>query len=252
MTQIFNFPINFNSPPKITFRGFSPQTIIPLGQPAQTDDFRATNPLSGGVSAEQIEATAKSNPRIKEISQKYNIPIKANIEELNKLNKGHLLQTRIVAANIYSNLPADLKREVNLSDVQKAAMYHDYGKVLIPDSVLNKPDKLNLQEQEIMQQHSELGYELLKNKGLNEHTLDLIKYHHQTNDGQGYPEINNGYIVDIDLDILRAADEYTALREERSYKPAMSHEEALAVIKEQVDNGNMSQEVYDALSKIRV
>ena len=88
----------------------------------------------------------------------YDLPVKVNIEELEKLKQGHMKDTRIVSAQIYSSLPAELKKEVSLPELQEAAMLHDYGKVLIPDSILNKKGRLNDDERKIMELHSELSY----------------------------------------------------------------------------------------------
>ena len=98
-----------------------------------------------------------------------------------------------------------------------------------------------------MKLHSELGYELLKEQGVNENVLNLVKYHHQTPDGNGYPEITNDFKPDISSQILATADKYSALREKRSYKDAMTRDEALAVIQEDVTNGLIAPEVYKAL-----
>lgn len=246
MTFIYNTPINLNIP-KIAFRSNSAVTM-PAGAPSK-DSF-STNPLyeKFGTKAE-IEMSAKSNPRIRELLGEYNLPVNVNADELEALKSGHLKDTRIVAAQIYSSLPQEMKNKVNLSELQQAAMLHDYGKVLVPTSVLNKTGKLTDKEREIMQLHSEIGYELLKNKGLSENTLNLVKYHHQTPDGNGYPSVGAEYSYGIDSQILNVADKYAALREKRSYKDAMSKEEALNIIKEDVENGLISEEVYNALVK---
>lgn len=215
-----------------------------LFEPAK--DCFNTNPITD---SNVLKQTAQINPRILEILKEYNIPVKINTAELEKLQKGHLMDTRITAAKMYSALPENLKSEVNLKNLQEAAMLHDYGKALIPEKILNKEGKLTDKEKAIMQLHSELGYELLKNQGINEEVLNLIKYHHQEPGGNGYPIINNGFVPNISTEILATADKYSALREARSYKPAMSREEALDTIKEDVQAGTISQEVYNALEK---
>lgn len=243
MAYNYNFPININIP-NIPFRAAAP-VYNPVGVPA-ADDF-VSNPL---INKTDIEAEIKSNPKIAEIMNEYNLPVKVNIKELEKLQHGHLRDTRVTAAKIYSSLPQDLKQQVNLPDVQTAAMYHDYGKILIPDKVLNKEGKLDDKEREIMNQHSELGYELLKNKGLSKNALNLIKYHHQKPDGGGYPAADSDFEYGLESEIVNAADKYTALREKRSYKDAMTHEEALAEIRKDVESGLISEDVYNALIKI--
>ena len=244
MTFIFNSPIKLNIP-RIPFMA-NPAISIPVTVPIK-DGF-ATNPLYDkfGTKAE-IEMVAKTNPRIQKILSENNLALKINDVELEKLKNGHLKETRIVAAKIYSSLPKELKDKVNLAHLQEAAILHDYGKVLIPDNILNKSGKLNNEEREIMQLHSELGYELLKNKGLSEDTMKMIKYHHQRPDGKGYPKADLNYEYDLGTEILTVADKYTALREKRSYKNPLSKYEALEIIAKDVNNGLVSQDVYTAL-----
>ena len=165
------------------------------------------------------------------------------------MTKGHLTETRIIAAKIYSALPESLKSEVHLSDLQQAAMLHDYGKVLIPKEILNKNGALTQEERKIMELHAEFGYELLKQQGINERVLNLIKYHHQKPDGSGYPKINNHFEYNISIQILEAADMYSALTENRTYHKAYSKEDALEIIHKEVDSGVISQEIFNALKK---
>ena len=248
MNFVYNTPIlNKINIPNIQFRaaGNYAGTLAP-----KKDSF-STNPLYDNfVDKNTLTQIAKSNPRIMELLKSNHIRLDVNIRELEKLKHGHLMDTRVTAAKIYSALPQNLKAEVNLMDLQQAAMLHDYGKVLIPDKILNKSGKLTDKEKEIMKLHSELGYELLKEQGVNENVLNLVKYHHQTPDGKGYPEITNDYKPDISSQILAAADKYSALREKRSYKDAMTRDEALAVIQEDVTSGLITPEVYNALARI--
>ena len=250
MTSIYNhYSINTGfAVPQTNFKGVSTPQYIP--EVSQNNDGYVTNPLyeNFGTKAE-IEATAKTNPRIGEILNEYNLPLKVNDKELENLKNGHLKGTRITAAKTYSSLPAELKQEVNPKDLQEAAMFHDYGKVLIPDKILNKNGELSDTEWAIMRQHSELGAELLKNKNLSPRTLELIKFHHQNKKGIGYPSVNSDYEYGLDSEILAVADKYEALMEERSYKGAMTKEQALAIIEEDVKQGLISQEVFDALKK---
>ena len=240
----YNFPIKFNIP-RIPFKS---SAIVTKPQIQPIKDGFATNPIYENFGTkEQIEATAKSNPRIKELLAEHNLPVKVNIEELNKLKQGHMTETRIVAAKIYSSLPAELKKEVSLPHLQEAAMLHDYGKVLIPENVLNKVGKLDANERKVMELHSELGYELLKDKGISDKTLSLVKYHHQNLNGNGYPAKKKDFEYGIDAQILSTADKYTALREKRAYKNPMGKYEALEIIAKDVNNGNISQDVYTAL-----
>lgn len=248
MTFISNTPILNNiALPKISFRANS--SGINLGNQVRKDSFSSNPIYDNFIDKSQLAQIAKSNPNLMSILKENKIPLKINIEELEKLKNGHLMDTRIVAAKIYSALPNEMKSEINLPDLQQAAMLHDYGKVLIPEKILNKNGKLTADEKKIMDLHSELGYELLKSQGIKPGVLNMVKYHHQIPNGSGYPSIKNDFIYNIQSQILATADKYSALREARSYKNAMSKEDALNLIRQDVDSGTISEEIYKALEK---
>ncbi len=238
-TPIFN-KINVSG---VQFRSNSAVYTAPF---EHSKDSFSTNPITD-INA--LAQAARTNSKIAEILAEYKIPVKFNTKELEKLQQGHLKDTRLVAAKMYSALPENIKSEVNLKDLQEAAMFHDYGKALIPEKILNKEGKFNEKEKEIMELHSELGYELLKGFGVNENVLQMIKYHHQTSEGSGYPAIGEDFSPNAGAQILSAADKYSALREERSYKSAMSRDEALKILYEDVKSGLITPEIYSALEK---
>ena len=249
MNFTYNIPIfNKITPANVQFRANSPNFVVP--NDVRKDSFNS-NPLYGNfANKNQLTLIAKNNPRIKEILNEYNIKLNVNMPELEKLKYGHLMDTRVTAAKIYSARPQEMKTQVNPIDLQEAAMLHDYGKVLMPDKILNKNGALSEKEKSIMNQHSELGYELLKDQGVNKNVLNLVKYHHQKPDGSGYPKITDDYNPDnISAQILSTADKYSALREERSYKQPLPRDEALNLIKQDVQTGTINPEIYNALAK---
>ena len=201
-------------------------------------------------SKSEIESIARTNLTLRKLLAKYDLPIQVNIEELEKLQEGHLEKTRELTTKIYSVLPNELKKEINIFNLQTAALYHDYGKVLIPNHILNKRGALTYDEREIMQLHSQIGYELLKNSGFNEKVLNLIKYHHQNLHKNGYPYIEKDFNFDLDCQILSIADKYTALREERCYKNPFGKYEALEIIAKDVNKGLISQDIFTALIRV--
>ena len=252
LTTLFGGPDplhNIYSAP-VSFRGDTKTAAFGFGTVESYNDKFSTNPLKERFKTKaEIELIAKSNPRIMAILKEHNIPLEVNISALEKLEKGHLKDVRVIAAKIYSALPDKLKSEVNLSDIQQAAMLHDYGKVLIPKNILDKEGRLTPEEKKIMDLHSEFGYELLKQQGVKEEVLKLIKYHHQKPDGNGYPEVDDGFIFGMSSQIITAADKFSALTEDRSYHKACTKEEALGIIAQDVENGVISKEVFDALNK---
>lgn len=250
MLGFFNFKSNNPEGSKSVNTSFSSKDMITKAVLKEVKPQYVSVPFESKFpSKAEIETIAKSNLCIVKLFHNYKLQILVNIEELEKLKKGHLEKTRDVVVKIYSALPEELKKEVNIFNLQAAALYHDYGKVLIPREILNKGGKLNFYEREIMRLHSIIGYELLRNNGFDEKVLNLIKYHHQNLHKNGYPAVGRDFDFGIEFQILNIADKYTALREERCYKNPFGKYEALEIIAKEVNEGLISQEVYTALIK---
>ena len=116
-----------------------------------------------------------------------------------------------------------------------ASPMHDIGKVGIPDSVLKKPGKLNLDEWKIMQTHSELGYEMLKGseRPILKAAAIVAKEHHEKWDGSGYPNGTATDNIHIYGRITAIADVFDALGSRRVYKEAWELEKILDLFKEE-------------------
>ena len=208
--------------------------------------------LKSGKEEKEQKAVVKRmlglNPTIAKLLERYKIKPKIDIKTLKELSSGHMNDTCRVAMGIFSALSANLKKDISEKTIKEASMLHDWGKILIPSKVLNKPAKLNSKEREIMNMHSTLGYELLKTQGINEETLDLVKYHHQNLKHSGYPAINaEDHIQDIGVQIISTADKYSALREARVYRRRLTKIESLLILYKEVLEGKIHKDIYKAL-----
>lgn len=197
------------------------------------------------LNKQAISEMVKINSEIRKILRKFKISVKINMKILDNLVKNHLPQTKTIALGIADNLPENLKHSVNKRALVKATSLHDIAKVIMPESIINKAGKLTDSEREIMKRHSDLSYEMLKTTDLDDETLNLIKNHHHS--PQNYHVQDKNYVPDIDLQILSMADIYSALREKRSYKPEMTKDQALAILKKETDAGKFHIAVYKAL-----
>ena len=214
------------------------------------DGFNQNSLHEWELSREDIEDFINSNPKISQILNDNGISVKVNMKAFKELQNGHLANSRIYTAKIYSALPKEIKAKVSLADLQLAAVLHDYGKILIPEDILYKKGALTEAEMNIMKLHSQLGYELLKLQDIKPGVLSMIKYHHQNINGTGYPKIESDYENSIGSQILLAADKYSALTEERSYKPAMPRIEALKIMQQDVNDGILSPVIFSALCRV--
>ncbi|KQX47074.1 HD domain-containing phosphohydrolase [Paenibacillus sp. Root444D2] len=119
--------------------------------------------------------------------------------------------------------------------LKMASPMHDIGKVAIPDSILNKPGNLTDEEFKLMQNHTRIGYNLLKNS--NRHILKtaaVVAYeHHEKWNGRGYPRGIKGEDIHIYGRITAIADVFDALGSERVYKKAWELDRILTLFKEE-------------------
>ncbi len=119
--------------------------------------------------------------------------------------------------------------------LKQASPMHDIGKIAIPDSVLNKPDRLNSEERKIMDSHAQLGYEMLKhsNRNLLKCAATVAYEHHEKWDGTGYPRGLKGDEIHIYGRITAIADVFDALGSDRCYKRAWNDEEIFALFRKE-------------------
>ena len=117
--------------------------------------------------------------------------------------------------------------------IRQAAPMHDVGKIGIPDAILRKPGKLTADEFEIMKGHALLGAEMLANSKapMLQMAAKIALGHHERWDGRGYPNKLSGDDIPECARITAIADVYDALTHARVYKPAMSEEEALGIMR---------------------
>jgi putative nucleotidyltransferase with HDIG domain len=119
----------------------------------------------------------------------------------------------------------------DLERLYSAAMFHDVGKATIPLAILDKPGRLDAKERSIIESHPALGYDALKdNDNISFEVLDAVRHHHEYLDGSGYPD---GFCAENISDIVRIltiSDIFSALIEDRRYKPPMRREEAYGIL----------------------
>ena len=121
--------------------------------------------------------------------------------------------------------------DLDIKRLGMAATLHDIGKAKIPLSILDKPDRLNPNENEIMKRHPAIGHELLKDMPeISAEILDGVRHHHEYLDGTGYPDgLQAGHISDL-VRLLTISDIFAALIESRPYRPPMARQDAYKIL----------------------
>ncbi|MFH0791319.1 MAG: HD domain-containing phosphohydrolase [Candidatus Omnitrophota bacterium] len=103
-----------------------------------------------------------------------------------------------------------------------AGILHDIGKIYVPDKILTKPDKLDREEWDIIKNHPQFGYDILKHIDFPWPIAQIILQHHERLDGSGYPHGLSGGQILLEAKIIAVADVVEAMSCERPYRPALS------------------------------
>ncbi|MDH4179368.1 MAG: HD-GYP domain-containing protein, partial [Armatimonadota bacterium] len=113
-------------------------------------------------------------------------------------------------------------------DLEVFGPLHDVGKIGIRDAILLKASALSEEERELCQEHCIIGERIIRPLKPSEHALAMVRSHHESWDGKGYPDGLSGEETPILARVLGVADCYDAMSTDRPYQPAMSEQEVLA------------------------
>jgi len=187
------------------------------------------------------------NDKIEEITkaQISTILALARLAESRDKNTGeHIERVGELCQKLSENLPlsyfvsVDQKNDF-VQSIRLASSLHDIGKVGIPDSILNKPGKLTVEEFEVIKTHVEIGTKTLSklhdeypNNSFVRLGIEITQCHHEKWDGSGYPMGLSGLNIPLSARIMCIVDVYDALMSQRSYKLPYSHEETMRIINE--------------------
>lgn len=118
--------------------------------------------------------------------------------------------------------------ENQIQAIRLAAALHDIGKIGVPDEILRKPGPLTSQEWELMKRHPKIGADIIAPVAKLVNVAPIILAHQEKFDGSGYPYGLKGEQIPIGARVLAVVDAYVAITDERVYRKARSHEEAIA------------------------
>jgi diguanylate cyclase (GGDEF)-like protein len=118
--------------------------------------------------------------------------------------------------------------EAQLRDLRYGAVFHDIGKIAIPEAILNKQGPLNDAEREIMERHTIVGEQILAPVEFLAGVRPIVRHEHERWDGAGYPDGLSGEDIPLGARIVLVCDAYHAMTSDRPYRTAMSHPDARA------------------------
>ncbi|MES1255536.1 MAG: HD domain-containing phosphohydrolase [Acidobacteriota bacterium] len=161
------------------------------------------------------------------------------IDAKDQITHGHIRRVQAYAVGLAKEL--GVSDEKLIKAIEAAALLHDMGKLAVPEYILNKPGKLTPVEFEKMKLHVTIGADILGAIDFPYPVVPIVRCHHESWNGTGYPEGLCGTNIPIGARILSVVDCFDALTSDRPYRPRLSDEAALAILQER--RGSM----YDPL-----
>lgn len=199
----------------------------------ETGDYFYVNKLKELVQFETNDDTElmyfSSQPVFFNISKRLNDlrDIAKKSQEKDLYTHDHGARVQHYAVIIANKL--DLPKE-KIENIFFASLFHDIGKIEVPDYVLNKPGKLTDEEMEFIKRHPITGMEMV-NDTYYEDLSKIILQHHEWINGEGYPNGIKGDQICIEARIISVADAYDALTTDRSYRKGFTAQKAVEILK---------------------
>jgi putative nucleotidyltransferase with HDIG domain len=161
------------------------------------------------------------------------------IDAKDQITHGHIRRVQSYAVGLAKRI--GVNDETLIKAIEAAALLHDTGKLAIPEYILNKPGKLSAVEFEQMKQHASIGADILSAIDFPYPVVPIVRHHHENWDGSGYPQGLKGTDIPIGARILSVVDCFDALTSDRPYRPRLSDDDALCILRKR--RGSM----YDPL-----
>src|SRR5262249_25924089 len=143
---------------------------------------------------------------------------------------GHIRRVQLHATQLAHAI--GVSDDTLLKAIEAAALLHDMGKLAVPEYILNKPGKLTEAEFEKMKLHASVGADILSAIDFPYPVVPIVRHHHESWDGSGYPSGIKGTDIPIGARILAVVDCFDALTSDRPYRPKLPDAEALRLLKD--------------------
>jgi putative nucleotidyltransferase with HDIG domain len=166
--------------------------------------------------------------RLEESSLEAIESLNATVDAKDPYTAGHSARVQRIALAVAEELGVPAER---LDAVRFGGLFHDIGKIAVPDSVLTKPGALDEEEFAVVKRHPADGAEIVSHFSRLREAVPLIRHHHERWDGTGYPDRLQGDEIPLEACIVGLADAWDAMTTDRPYRGALTVEQAAAEVR---------------------
>lgn len=151
------------------------------------------------------------------------------LEHHKSLTSCHALNVTVFSMHLARHLrPAT----ACLTSLFWGSLLHDIGKIAVPQHILRKAGPLTAEEWQIVRTHPTVGFQMLEGVGLTREALNVVLFHHERWDGNGYPLGLAGNVIPLEARICALADAFEAMTSDRPYRRALTYDEACAQVRQ--------------------
>jgi len=234
--------------PVVLVTGLSATQDRVRGIEAGADDF-----LSKPVDRNELMARVRSLLSLKahvdelESAETVLFALAQSIEGKDPYTEGHCGRLADYSARLGERIGLPPEQ---ITALRRGGIVHDIGKVAVSDAILLKPGPLSKEERAVVEQHPLVGVRIcapLKSFRL---VLPIIRHHHEKCDGSGYPDGLKGEEIPLAARVLQVVDVYDALTTERPYKRALSRDEALEIMEEEIRKGWWDPRLFEEFRRM--
>lgn len=198
--------------------------------------------IESGIKAiNQMNIIKRINDELKEASQKLEQAYMESIETLrytveakDPYTRGH--SDRVSEYSVLIGKYLGLSEE-DLHTLKVGGLFHDVGKIGIPDAILLKPGKLTNDEYSEIKNHPAIGVHILSNAKIFSQIIPIVKHHHERYDGFGYPSNLKGEDIPYFARIAAVADTFDAMTSRRTYRDSLG----LEIVKDEINKNKGTQ-----------
>jgi putative nucleotidyltransferase with HDIG domain len=154
--------------------------------------------------------------------------LNATVDARDPYTAGHSARVQRIALAVANELGLEAQ---SLEAIRYGSLFHDIGKIAVPDAILGKPSSLTDDEFEVIKRHPTDGADIVSKLGSLRDSVPLIRHHHERWDGAGYPDGLAGNAIPADACIVGLADAWDAMTTDRPYRPALALEDAATEVR---------------------
>ncbi len=169
------------------------------------------------------------------------------VEAKDQYTAGHSARVMGYSVRLAQELGLE-ERELKI--LEMGTLIHDVGKIGVPDDILNKPAELTDDEYALIKTHPDLGYRMIEGIPMFQECAPIVRWHHERQDGTGYPDGLAGDQIPLIVQIAAIADTFDAMTSTRAYREGLSFEVALDELRREALMGRFDSGLIEVLARV--